>query len=171
MSFIPNKMFYDLCNIVFFLAKQDWTISFVKYNNWEQNQFDTNSQEDGFWYRIADVWDVKCLFYDEVDDAHEHAVEAEDDHRADGDIDNDSGSDLVSAAPKVYDGEDREETNDEIEGDVNEDVTLIDMPIKEDEAQSEGGDANEEIFFEVRFFQITGLAQYVSQEEERDTAH
>ena len=48
-------MFYDLCNIVFFLAKQDWTISFVKYNNWEQNQFDTNSQEDGFCYIIADV--------------------------------------------------------------------------------------------------------------------
>ena len=114
---------------------------------------------------------MKHLFYDEVNDAHEYSVETEDDHGTNGDIDNDLGFELVNAAPEVDDGEDGKETNDEIEGDVNEDVTLIDMPIKEDEAQSEGGDANEEIFFEVRFFQITGLAQYVSQEEERDTAH
>lgn len=100
---------------------------------------------------------MKCLFYDEVDNAHEHSVEAEDDHRADGDIDNDSGSGLVSAAPKVYDGEDREETNDEIEGDMNEDVTLMNVPIEEYEAKSEGGNANEEILFEVCFFQIVGL--------------
>ena len=41
------------------------------------------------------------------------------------------------------DGEDGKETNDEIEGDMNDDVTLIDMPIEEDKAKGEGGDANE----------------------------
>ena len=45
---------------------------------------------------------------------------------------------------------------------MNEDVTLIDMPIEEDKAKGEGGDANEKVFFEVSFFQITGLAQLVS---------
>ena len=35
----------------------------------------------------------------------------------------------------MYDGEEREDTNDEVEGDMNEDVTLIDMPIKKDEAK------------------------------------
>ena len=41
---------------------------------------------------------------------------------------------------------------------MDKDVALVDMPIEKDEAKGEGGDANEEIFFEVRFFQITGLA-------------
>ena len=58
-------------------------------------------------------------------------------HGADGDIDNDLGFESVCAAPEVDDGEDGEETNDEVEGDVNDDVTLIDMPIEEDEAQGE----------------------------------
>ena len=79
-------------------------------------------------------------------------METEDDHGADGNVDNDLGFESVCATPEVDDGEDGKETNDEIEGDVNEDVTLIDMPIKEDEAQSEGGDANEEVFYEVCFF-------------------
>jgi len=52
----------------------------------------------------------------------------------------------------VDDGEDRKETHDEIEGDVDKDVALVDMPIEEDEAKGKGGDANEEIFFEVCFF-------------------
>ena len=95
---------------------------------------------------------MKWLLNYEVNDAHEHSVETEDNHSADGDIDNDLGSESVCATPKVDDGEDGKETNDEIEGDMNEDVTLIDMPIKENEAQGEGGDANEEIFFEVGFF-------------------
>ena len=57
---------------------------------------------------------MKHLFYDEVNDAHEHSVEAEDDHGADGDIDNDLVFEFVSAAPEVDDGKDGEETNDEI---------------------------------------------------------
>ena len=89
-------------------------------------------------------------------------METEDDHGTSGDIDDDLGSESVYAAPEVDDGENGEETNDEIEGDVNDDMTLIDMPIEEDEDQSEGGYANEKIFFEVSFFQIIGLAQYVS---------
>lgn len=64
-------------------------------------------------------------------------MEAEDDHGTDGDIDNDLGFELISAAPKVDDGEDREETDDEIERDVNDDVTLINVPIEEDEAKGE----------------------------------
>ena len=79
-------------------------------------------------------------------------METEDDHSTDGYIDDDLRFELVCAAPEVDDGEDGEETHDEIEGDVNDDITLIDMPIKEDEAQSEGGDANEEVFYEVCFF-------------------
>lgn len=59
-------------------------------------------------------------------------MEAEYHHGADGDIDNELGFESVSAAPEVDDGEDGKETNDEIEGDVNEDITFIDMPIKED---------------------------------------
>ena len=98
-------------------------------------------------------------------------MKTEYDHGTNGDIDNDLGFELVNAAPEVDDGEDGEETHDEIEGDVIDDVTLMDMPIEEDEAKGESGYANEEIFFEVRFFQITGLAQYVSQEEEGDAAH
>ena len=62
-------------------------------------------------------------------------MEAEYHHGADGDIDDDFGFDLVSAAPKVDDGEDGEETNNEIKGDMSDDVTLIDMPIEEDEAK------------------------------------
>ena len=91
---------------------------------------------------------MKRFLIDEIDDAYEHSVETEDDHSTDGDVDDDLGSEFVCATPEVDDGEDGEETNDEIESNVNE-----------------------EIFFEVRFFHITGLAQYVSQEEERDTAH
>ena len=78
---------------------------------------------------------MKCLFYDEVNDAHEHSVEAEDDHGTDGDIDNDLGYESVSAAPEVDDGKNGEETHDEVEDDVNEDITLIDMPIEKDEAK------------------------------------
>ena len=92
------------------------------------------------------------FFNGKVNDTDNHPVEAEDHHGADGDIDDDLGFELVSAAPKVDDGEDWEETNNEIEGDVDDDITLIDMPIEEDEAKWEGGDANEEIFFEVGFF-------------------
>ncbi len=101
----------------------------------KQSQFNANSQDDGFRYVIADVWDLKRLFYDEVDDTHEHSVETEDNHGANGDIDDDLGFESVCAVPEVGDGEDGEETNDEIEGDMNEDVTLIDMPIEEDEAK------------------------------------
>ena len=89
-------------------------------------------------------------------------METEDDHGADGDIDDDLGSESICAAPQVDDGEDGKETYDEVESDVNDDVALVDMPIEEDEAQGEGGDANEEIFFEVGFFQITRLVQYVT---------
>ena len=42
---------------------------------------------------------MKRLLYDEVDNAHEYPVETENDHRADGDIDNDLGFEFVSAAP------------------------------------------------------------------------
>ena len=79
-------------------------------------------------------------------------MEAEDDHGTDGNVDDDFWFESISAAPEVDDGEDGEETNNEIEGDVNDDITLIDMPIKEDEAKGKGGDANEEVFFEVCFF-------------------
>ena len=41
---------------------------------------------------------MKCLFYDEVDNAHEYFVEAKDDHGADGDINDDLGFDIVQAA-------------------------------------------------------------------------
>ena len=78
---------------------------------------------------------MKRSLNDEIDDANEHSVETEDHHGTNGDVNNDLGSDLVSAAPKVDDGEDGEETNYEIERDVNDDVTLVDMPIEEDEAQ------------------------------------
>lgn len=88
-------------------------------------------------------------------------METEDDHGTDGDIDNGSGSNLVSAAPEVDDGEDGKETNDEIEGDVNDDVTLIEMPKEKDEAKGESKDANDEVLFEVCFFQIAGLAKYI----------
>ena len=84
-------------------------------------------------------------------------MEAEDDHGTNGDIDNDLGFELVSAAPEVDDGEDGEETHDEIEGDMNDDIILVDMPIEEHEAKGEGGDANEKVLFDVRFFQIAGL--------------
>lgn len=84
-------------------------------------------------------------------------MEAENDHGTDGDIDNDLGFELISAAPEVDDGDDREETNYEIEDEMNEDVTLIDMPKEKDEANGEGGDANDKVFFVVRFFQIAGL--------------
>ena len=57
---------------------------------------------------------MKRLFNDEVEDSDEHPVETEDDHGTNGDIDNDLGFELVSAAPEVNDGEDGEETNDEI---------------------------------------------------------
>ena len=56
-------------------------------------------------------------------------------------------------------GDDREETNNEVEGDVNDCITLIDMPIEEDETKGEGGNSNEEIFFEASLFQIVGLTQ------------
>lgn len=101
---------------------------------------------------------MKRLLNDVVNDAHKHSVETEDDHGADGNIDNDLGYDLVSAAPEVDDGKDGKETNDEVEGDVNDDVTLIDMPIEKGETKDKCGDANEVVFFEVRSFQITGLA-------------
>ena len=51
---------------------------------------------------------------EKVDDAHEHPVEPEDDHRADRDINDELGSESVCATPEVGDGEDGEETNDEI---------------------------------------------------------
>ena len=59
------------------------------------------------------------------------------------------------------DGDDREETNNEIESDMNDDIILIDMPIENDEAKGKSRDANEEVLFEVRSFQITGLAKYI----------
>ena len=74
-------------------------MSFGIDDDGEQNQFDGNSQDDGRRYRIADVWDVKRLLYDEVDNAHEYPVETENDHGADRDINDELGSDLVSAAP------------------------------------------------------------------------
>lgn len=60
------------------------------------------------------------------------------------------------------DGKDGEITNGEVEDDVNDDIILIDMPIENDKAKGKGGDANEEIFFEVSSCQIAGLALYVS---------
>lgn len=50
----------------------------------------------------------------EIDDAYEHSVKTEDDHGANGDIDNDLGYESVCATPEVDDGEDGEETYDEI---------------------------------------------------------
>ena len=100
---------------------------------------------------------MKHFLNDVVDDAHEHSVEAEDDYRTDWDVDDDLGFEFVCAAPKVDDGEDREETNNEIEGDMNDDITLIDVPIKKYEAKGKSWDANEKGSFEVSFFHIVGL--------------
>ena len=47
---------------------------------------------------------MKRLLNDEVEDSDEHPVEAEDDHGADGDIDNDLGFESICAAPEVDDG-------------------------------------------------------------------
>lgn len=100
---------------------------------------------------------MKFFLDDEVDYAHEHSVETEDGHGADGDIDDDLGFESVSAAPQVDDVEDGEETNNEVESDVNDCITLIDMPMEKNDAKDKGRNANEKIFFEVRFFQIAGL--------------
>lgn len=42
---------------------------------------------------------MKRFLNEEINDANEHSVEAEDDHSADGDVDNDLGSESVSTAP------------------------------------------------------------------------
>ena len=54
---------------------------------------------------------------------------------------------------------------------MNEDIILINVPIEEDEAKSESGDASDGVFFEVCFFQIAGLVQQISQKEEGYAAY
>lgn len=89
-------------------------------------------------------------------------MEAEDDHGADGDIDNDLGFESICTAPYMYDSNDRKETHDEIECDMNDDIALMNVPIEKDEANREGCYANNEVLFKARLFEIAVLADYIS---------
>ena len=42
---------------------------------------------------------------------------------------------------------------------MDDDVTLVDMPVKENEAYGERGDADDDIFSETCCFQITMMAK------------
>ena len=49
-------------------------------------KLNANCQADGLWYRIANVCDLKCLFYDKIENTHNYSMEAKDDHGSDGDV-------------------------------------------------------------------------------------
>ena len=63
------------------------------------------------------------------------------------------------------DSDDRKETHDEIECDMNEDIVLLNVPIEKDEANREGYYADYELLFETRIFKKAVLADYISQKE------
>ena len=63
------------------------------------------------------------------------------------------------------DGDDRKETHDEIECDMNDDIALMNVPIEKYEAKRESCYADDEVLFEARLFVIAVLADYISKEE------
>ena len=68
------------------------------------------------------------------------------------------------------DSEDGEETYNEVKENMNDDVTFIDMPIKESEANGERDDADDDIFSKTCRFQITMMAKLIAQKEKGYTA-
>lgn len=69
------------------------------------------------------------------------------------------------------DGNDRKETHDEIECDMNDDIALMNVPIEKDEAKGESGDANDEVFSEIFIFQIFVLTDGIPKEEKWNTTY
>ena len=63
------------------------------------------------------------------------------------------------------DSDDRKETHDEIECDMNDNIVLLNVPIEKDEANREGYYADDELLFETRIFKKAVLADYISQKE------
>ena len=60
------------------------------------------------------------------------------------------------------DSDDRKETHDEIECDMNDDIALMNVPIEKYEANREGYYADEKVLFEARLFVIAVLADNIS---------
>jgi hypothetical protein len=52
------------------------------------------------------------------------------------------------------DSDDRKETHDEIECDMNDDIALLNVPIEKDEAKRESCYADDEVLFEASLFVI-----------------
>lgn len=68
------------------------------------------------------------------------------------------------------DSEDGEETYNEVKENMDDDVTFIDMPIKESETNGERDDADDDIFSDTCRFQITMMTKLIAQKEKGYTA-
>ena len=120
---------------------------------------------------VGDVGEVEGLFEGEVDEADEDTVEAEDEHRADGDECDQAEPDGVQASAEVDDGKDGEEVHHVIEQDVQHEAVFVDVPVEEQEAKDEGGTSDGDVFSDTRHLQPACLTEQVAHEEETDAAH
>lgn len=98
-------------------------------------------------------------------------MESEDEHRTDRDDRNETDLDAVETSAEVDNAKDGKEIDHVKEGNVQEESIFVDMPVEENDADEQRGDAYNKIFPEVEVFQIVGLTEEIPHEEKAEAAY
>jgi len=137
----------------------------------EEQQVDGSGEQEALPPVVGDIGLAGQVFKAVVEYADEDAVEAEDDHRADGDGGDESQAQTVEASAEVDDRVDGEQVDNIEEEDVEHKPALMEMPIEEEKAEQQGRQADGKVAVETDRLQATCLAEEATHEEEAQTAH
>lgn len=114
---------------------------------------------------------MEILFEYKINNPDKDAMESKDEHRADRDDRNETDPDAVETLAEVDNAIDRKEIDHVKEGNMQDESIFVDMPVEENDADNQRGDAYEEVFPEVEALQIVGLTEEIPQEEKAEATY
>ena len=98
-------------------------------------------------------------------------MKSKDEHGANGNEGDDAKTNIVETATEVDDTKDREEVNDIIQCNMKNKQFFVDMPIKKNNTQEQGGYSDRYVSIKVETLQITSLLEEVTHKEEANTTY
>lgn len=136
-----------------------------------QQKLNGNGQEITFIQVVGDIRNVELLFKCKVNDSDEDTMESEDQHCADGYDSDKRYFDAVETSAEVDDTIDGKEIDHIIEGDVQDEMVFVDMPVKKDDADEQGRETYKEIIPEVEVLLIVCMTEEIPHEEKAEAAY
>ena len=130
-----------------------------------------NGYQQAFGPRVPDVLNPQAPLYREVGETDKHAVESEDEHRAKRYHRDDAQPQAVEAARQIDNAIHRQQVNGVIEGDVQAEAVLVDVPVEESDARQQGGQSYGEVTAQPGALEQARLPEQVTHEEEAQAAH